>query len=135
MQRLPGRIDDLRFDMRQFRQPRIVSARPQVISVGGANQLDHDTIRALALRDASLQNGGGVQSPADLTDVLALPFKLKRRSARHHPQIVGFGQRLRQLIRETVGDNILSSGSPLRFRNGEDDNRHRVRMRAPGMSE
>ncbi len=85
----------------------VVGLRPEVIAIGGVDELGGDADLIASLAHAPLQNRLHVQLLGDCADVLVLALEGKGRSARGDAQARHLGEEIEELLGETVGEVFL----------------------------
>src|SRR5262249_58913900 len=88
----------------------IVSLRPEVVALGGADELGRDAYLVAASAHRTLEHVGHVQLSRDLRDLDSLTLEREGRGARRHLELWNLRQQIEQFLRDTIGEVSLVLG-------------------------
>ena len=85
----------------------IVLLRPEVVAVGGVDELGRDANAVAGLAHAAFQQRRYVQLGSDAREILVLPLEVEGRGPPHHIEAIDLSKRVEDLLGDPVGEVLL----------------------------
>ena len=132
LERGDHRLRDLVLHREDVGELAVVGLRPEVVAVGGADELGCDADLVAGLAHASLEDRRDIQLGGDGPHVFVLALEREGGGSRGHVQAGHFCEQVEQLLGEAVGEIILVGIAAQVEQRQDGDRRGDLRRRALG---